>query len=190
MESLSALAARTRSGDSRARIELFDRLRPYVRALAAAPDVIPAGTHPHVDPSDLAQNVLIRVDRSLGDYRGSSEPEFHAWIKAILRNQAIDTLRGANPEIPFDANNADHNGHPVDHSTPSENLMRAERAQQLAEALEQLPEDQRIAVRLRHFDRLPLQEIGSRLGNRSADAAAQLIHRGMARLHEILSRHE
>lgn len=188
MESLSALAARTRNGDPRARIELFDRLLPYVRALAGAPDLVPQGAH--VNPSDLAQNVLLRVDRSLGDYRGSSEPEFHAWIKAILRNQAIDTLRGANPEVPFDSDNAAHNGHPVDRSTPSENLMRAERAQQVAAALEQLPEDQRNAVRLRHFDRLGLEEIGRRLGNRSADAAAQLIHRGMARLHEILSRQE
>jgi RNA polymerase sigma-70 factor, ECF subfamily len=192
MESLSALAARTQSGDVRARIELFDRLRPYVRALAGASDLIPTAAHHQVDPSDLAQNVLIRIDRSLTEYRGTSEPEFHAWIKTILRNQAIDVLRAKDPEVSFDASGSHtgRNGHPVDDSTPSGNLMRAERVRQVAEALERLPEDQRNAVRWRHFDQLPLQEIGRRLGNRSADAAAQLIHRGIARLHELLSRHE
>lgn len=190
MESLAALAVKSRTGDSRARVELFDRLRPYVRALAGSPRLIPHNGHPQVDPSDLAQNALLRIDRSLAEFRGSSDPEFHAWLKAILRNQAIDYLRGENSQVRLDGNLSGHNGHPIDHSTPSEQLMRAERIRQVAEALERLPEDQRNAVRWRHFDRLPLDEIGRRLGNRSADAAGQLVHRGIARLHEILSRDE
>jgi DNA-directed RNA polymerase specialized sigma24 family protein len=65
--------------------------------------VLPAGAQTQVDPSDLAQNVLIRVDRALADYRGSSDPEFHAWIKTILRNQAIDVLRARTSEVLFEA---------------------------------------------------------------------------------------
>lgn len=193
MDSLSALAIRTRSGDAQARIEFFDRLRPYVRALAGQPDCLPAGAYGRIDPSEITQSALVRVINSLADFQGTSDQEFCAWIRTIVRNLAIDILRGLKPVAPIDVveGHAAANGHPVaDDSSPSEKLLRAERILLVNEALKRLPEDQQNAVRWRYFDKLSIDEIAERLGGRSYDAAAQLVHRGMDRLRELLARHE
>jgi RNA polymerase sigma-70 factor (ECF subfamily) len=67
--------------------------------------------------------------------------------------------------------------------------MANEQAVVLTLALEELPADQREAVRLRHLEGLPLAEIADRLG-RSEDAVAGLLKRGMRTLRERLKDEE
>ncbi|MGD9855564.1 MAG: sigma-70 family RNA polymerase sigma factor [Planctomycetaceae bacterium] len=189
MESLSALVVRTQSADKEAEQELYERLRPYVRMLAGSRDFLPAGAHGHVDGSDLTQATLLRVAKSIPDYRGSCDRQFKAWIRQILQRQAIDLLRQQPPERPLDQSGP---GGPLrnqladDGSTPSGKLMRRERELRLLEALEQLPDDQKLAVGLRHLKKLPIEEIARQLGDRTPGATSALIYRGMNRLHELL----
>lgn len=63
--------------------------------------------------------------------------------------------------------------------------MHSEQVIQLAEALEQLAEQQREAVVLKHLSGLTLKEISERLGCTPA-AAAGLLFRGRQRLQELL----
>ena len=70
-------------------------------------------------------------------------------------------------------------------NSPSRDLRRQEEALRLAAALETLPEDQRRAVELRHLDGYSLAEAAT-LMERSAPAFAGLLHRGLARLRELL----
>jgi len=191
MQSLVVLVTRTQSGDGQAEVELFDRLRPYIRALVNSDDCVPSGSQRQLDGSDLTQSVLLRIAMSLADFRGTTDPELRAWIRSIVRHQSINLLRRAKrvATLEFNGAHAPQNGHPLaDDSTPSEKLIRSERVHRLAEALERLPDEQRDAIRWRHLENLSLEEVGRRLGNRSRGAVAQLIRRGIVRLNEILNR--
>jgi RNA polymerase sigma-70 factor (ECF subfamily) len=64
--------------------------------------------------------------------------------------------------------------------------MRNENLTRLAEAMEQLPEDQREAVTLKHLVGLTLEQIGERLG-RTQEAVAGLLYRGRIELKRRLA---
>src|SRR6516162_7889338 len=74
----------------------------------------------------------------------------------------------------------------ADQSSPSQKAERNEQLLQLADALDQLPEDQREAVVLRHLKGQSLDELARQLG-RSKAAVAGLLHRGFKRLQELLA---
>ena len=63
-------------------------------------------------------------------------------------------------------------------STPSQQVIKAERALRLAEILLSLPEAQRRAICLRHMEGLKLEAIAEELG-RSVGSVAGLIDRGL-----------
>ena len=70
-------------------------------------------------------------------------------------------------------------------SSPSRKADRAEQLVRLAAALHELPPAQRDAVELRYLAGLPLAAIAAHL-DKTAPAVAGLLHRGLARLRELL----
>ncbi len=70
-------------------------------------------------------------------------------------------------------------------TSPSQRLMRGERAVRLAAALACLPDEQAEAVRLRHLDGQSLEKIARHFG-RSERAVAGLLYRGMMNLRKGL----
>ena len=71
--------------------------------------------------------------------------------------------------------------------TPSRLVMNGEAALRFAAALESLPEDQRLAVRMRYLEGLKLAEIAENL-QKSPAAVAGLIRRGQLALRDQLGR--
>ena len=67
------------------------------------------------------------------------------------------------------------------HSSPSERAERKEQLQQLATALQALPELQRESIELFHLQGCSLKEVSELLG-RSGASVAGLIHRGLMQL--------
>ena len=65
-----------------------------------------------------------------------------------------------------------------DQTTPSEYAARRERGLLLAEALDSLPEDQRMAVELRYLGDCSLDEIAAMM-ERSKPSVAGLLRRGL-----------
>ncbi len=190
MESLSALVSRTQSGDEQAENELYEQLRPFVCTVAQSCDFVPMNSGGDADASDLTQATLLRVAKSIPEYRGSRDPQFKAWIRQILRHQAIDFLRQNTPALSLDQSGLGvwlRQGLVDDNSTPSGKFIRREQALRLLQALEQLPDDQQRAVRWRYLDGLSMQEVARRLGHRTEGAAAQLVRRGVVRLGRLLT---
>ncbi len=66
-------------------------------------------------------------------------------------------------------------------TSPSQRVVRHERAVRLAEALERLPAASRDVIALRHFEDLSFPEIASRM-ERTLDGAKNLWIRALARL--------
>jgi RNA polymerase sigma-70 factor (ECF subfamily) len=77
----------------------------------------------------------------------------------------------------------------AEQSSPSMVAERQEQLLLLAEALGQLPEDQRTAVELHHLKGMPVAELATQMG-RSGAAVTNLLYRGLKRLREQLAEKE
>jgi len=73
------------------------------------------------------------------------------------------------------------------HSSPSNRAIRNEETQIVREAIEQLPEEQREPMRLRHMENLKLSQIAERL-DMTEDAVTSHLFRGMKSLKIILQK--
>jgi RNA polymerase sigma-70 factor (ECF subfamily) len=154
-----------------------------------------------LDPSDVAQQTLLHAHQALAQFRGRSEGELAAWLRQILaRNLAravrdfARAKRDLAREQPLEAALADSSARlgawlAAEQSSPSQRAARNEEALRLAEGLEQLPEPQREALVLQHWQGWSLARIGEHLG-RSPEAVAGLLKRGLKRLRELLSEGE
>jgi RNA polymerase sigma-70 factor (ECF subfamily) len=154
-----------------------------------------------LDPSDVAQQTLLHAHQALAQFRGRSEQELAAWLRQILaRNLAMAVRdfarakRDVARERPLEAALEDSSARldawlAAEQSSPSQRAARNEDALRLAEALEQLPEAQREALVLQHWQGWSLARIGEHLG-RSPEAVAGLLKRGLKKVRQLLSEGE
>ena len=147
-----------------------------------------------VDASDVAQEAIVRATRAGDQFHGASAAEYKAWLLQILTNVFTDQVRhfrrdkrDALLEVPVDRT---INGSVArmellaDQTSPSGHFDRHERGQRLADALLQLPEDQRTAVMLKHLGGLSLAETAERMERTNA-AVAGLLRRGLKALRQL-----
>src|SRR5437762_9115764 len=71
--------------------ERLERYRNYLRLLARM-QVDPA-LRGKVDPSDVVQIAMLRAHENIRQYRGTSEPEWKAWLRTILANTIREEAR-------------------------------------------------------------------------------------------------
>ena len=165
--------------------KLLEEHRPYLKKLAEAE--LPESLRPRLDSSDLVQETLLRAFRQFGQFAGSTDAEFGAWIREILVNQIIDATRyhgryvrdvNRNQPLP-DAVSCEKT------ISGSEVVRRAEASERLRAALAKLPEQYRMVVLLRQEHDLSFEEIGKRM-ERSTDAARMLWGRAVLQLGKLL----
>jgi RNA polymerase sigma-70 factor (ECF subfamily) len=181
------LLLRARAGDAVALEQLLTTVRPRIRS--AAEGVLSPHLGVRCDASDLAQLTLLTAATAFSAFRGGTEAEFNAWLRAILRQHltAMHRLhvqaerRSLTREQTMDLGAAALS--PA--GTPSRLLLREEQRQEIDAALEQLPWEQREAVRLRFLDEWSTAQISEFLG-KSERAVAGLLWRGMSHLKTIL----
>jgi len=150
-----------------------------------------------LDASDVVQQTLLEAHEALASFRGDDLAAQAAWLRQILaRNLANavrdltrakrDVRRERSLQAALDNSASQLEGWlAAEQSSPSQKLERHERALQIAEALAQLPEAQREAVVLRHFQALPLGEIATQL-DCTAAAVAGLLQRGLKNMRASL----
>lgn len=150
-----------------------------------------------MDASDAAQQALLQAYENRAQFRGTTEAEWLAWLRAILANTLAAAARrfrtGARHlarERSFETELELSSSRlqaliAVDQSSPSERAVRCEELLRLASALACLPEDQRRALELHYLKGFPVAEVGGFLG-RSRPAVVGLLYRGLKRLREML----
>ncbi len=144
-----------------------------------------------IDLSDIVQQTLLKAHQKRDQFRGSSEAERAGWLRKILAHTLADLARKVAPrrgvrERSWQAllersSQRLESVLAADQTSPSQRAIRHEQLIRLADALAQLPDEQRQAVELRHLQGLATLEIAKRM-NRSVAAVGGLLQRGLRAL--------
>jgi RNA polymerase sigma-70 factor (subfamily 1) len=172
------LLERARGGDEGA-VEalvawLRGRLRPWAERLLGP------GLRHRIDASDVAQEVCLRIHGAFARLPADcTTPHLLAWARKILRNLVTDyrrrhgaARRDAGREVAGDA------PFPLlaaEVTPPVGRVLRGEEADRLEEALQRLPEKQRVVFQLRFREGLDNPEVARRLHIRPAYASLLLL---------------
>lgn len=153
------------------------------------------GLRKKVEPDDIFQEAAAeavkRVDQAFDDpFR---------WMCRICEQKVIDAYRryygaakrDAGREISADSPAGDQSQAGIAEllvaslTSPSEVFSREQKHLKMLQALEQIPEEQREALRLRYFEGLASREIAERLG-KSDGAVRVMLSRSLSKLQDLL----
>jgi RNA polymerase sigma-70 factor (ECF subfamily) len=190
------LLAEARRGSDTALGKLLEAYSKYLKLLARVQ--IGRRLQGKADASDIVQETFLDVHRQFPNFRGVTEPEFLAWLRRILAGQIAQMMRhylgtkGRDLKLERDlAADVDESSQALgggladSQSTPSQHVSRREQSVLLAEALEQLPEDYREVIILRHLEALSFSEVAARM-NRSENSVQKLWVRALANMRRTL----
>ena len=135
--------------------------------------------------NDAVQEAFFSAYRNLGRFRGDS---FRSWLTRIALNAATDVLRRRKrrPADPFPEWEDEAWQPPAPESEGPERVaLRRNRSRVLAAALQQITDDQRMAIVLYDVEGYDYQEIADMTGV-SLGTVKSRIHRGRLALRELL----
>jgi RNA polymerase sigma-70 factor (ECF subfamily) len=143
---------------------------------------------------DMAQEVFFRVWQSAKSYEPKAK--FTTWLYRITANLCFNELKSARRKKWFqflrfgDQHEVTIEDTFIDGSPSPEDLLLAkERNRQISDALESLPDNQRMALILRRYDALSYEEI-ARILNCSVSAVESLLVRAKRTLQKKLKNYE
>ena len=181
----AALMKRVTQGDQRAFEDLVEKYKQPVFNFIyrTIPD--------SAEAEDLAQTVFVQVYKSAARYR--VEAKFSTWLFTIARNLCLNELRrrSRHPADSLDAvsgpeeDGAARQFEDVRIVAPPDRLVQDELVAKVAEALKDLPENQRTAILLYQEQEKSYDEISEILGT-SLSATKSLIHRARETLKQRL----
>ena len=142
------------------------------------------------DAEDVAQEVFIQVFRSIHSFK--AESKLSTWIYRITSTRALDLLRSRKSKKRFgvlqrlfgESNESLYELPDFNH--PGVAMDRKENAAMLFKAINQLPENQKIAFTLHKLEDLSYQEI-SEIMQTSVAAVESIMHRAKQNLRKILT---
>ncbi len=185
-------------GDPAAVNALLERHRQTLRRLVQVR--LDRAIARRVDASDIVQDVLIEANTRLKDYLADPRMPFHLWLRHLAKDRVIEMHRrhrGAQRRsldreqaigAPAfgDRSSLDLGKMLVDQElTPAAENIRRELEQRFLTAVEQLEEDDRDIILMRHFEQLGNSEAAAALG--LSPAAAGMRHlRALRKLRSIL----
>jgi len=153
------LVERVQSGEKAA----FDILvRKYEHKLA---NVISRYIHDQSEVLDVAQDAFIKAYRALPNFRGDSA--FYTWLYRIAINTAKNHLVAASRRPPkndvdaLEAEQFEAGSGLKEYATPERLALRSELAGTIQDAIEELPEELRVAIVLRELEGLSYEEIAN-----------------------------
>ena len=148
--------------------------------------------HQKEDADDLTQEVFIQAYQSLASFKGDSE--FSTWLYRVAVNRALNYMRERKKKSIFDrldsfftrevATQSIFDG--VTEDNPEQQFILNEEREMIAQALDKLPEKQRVAMVLSKYDDMSQREIANVL-NTTEGAVEALLQRAKTTLRKELS---
>ena len=196
-EQTHELIQTAKAGDADAVNALLDRHRQAIRRMVQMR--IDKAIASRLDASDVVQDVLMEASRRLHDYMQNPGLPFHLWLRQLAKDQIIDMhrqhrvaqRRSVDRERSLDAKFADQSSLDLaaqlqDHElTPAAATIRRELEQRFLCALQDLDDDDREIIQMRHQEQLSNTEVAAALGL-SQPAAGMRYLRAVRRLREVL----
>lgn len=152
-----SLVERVQSGDKSA----YDLLvLKYQHKIAK---LVSRFVYSHAEAEDVTQEVFIKAYRALANFRGDSA--FYTWLYRIAVNTAKNYLVTMSRRPPStaleaeDVENMEMGSSLRENATPESNMLASEIGETVKNAVENLPEDLRMAIVLREIDGLSYDEI-------------------------------
>lgn len=190
------MAKSSSSQDVALKSDDIERFRPYLRVLAQTR--FQTKFQSKLDASDIVQQTMLNAYQSWEQFRGKSDAELAGWLRQILANLIIrntrdmgrgkrDVQRERSIDAELQQSSMQLGKLLADpgQGTPSQMVMKEERAAELARALMELPDDQREAILGKYWHGQSSAEIGEQL-KRSPEAVAGLLYRGLKKLREVM----
>ena len=181
------LLAAARDGDREAVEGLMDRHRDALRKLVS--HRMDRAIGQRVDASDVVQDVLLEASNRLASYLEQPTLPFHLWLRQLARDRLIDMhrrhrkaqRRSVDRERPLrarahsDRSSLDLAARLADAElTPAAASIRRDMQLRFREAIEELAEDDREILLMRHFEQLTNSEAAQAL--KLSPAAAGMRH--------------
>ena len=178
MSDEAMLVERAKAGDPEAFAEIYERCQPpiYRYIFFRVGDEHAA--------EDLTAEVFLRAVENIHRFSYRGQPLL-AWLYAIARNLVVDHHREKiRPgTLPLD------DGLPTHATSPEESTQRQMTRQELAAAIGELTEEQRMVILLKFVEGLDNEAVASLIG-KPVGAVKSLQHRALAALRRILERRE
>jgi RNA polymerase sigma factor (sigma-70 family) len=170
--------ARVREGD----MEAFRRLVETHQARVVGTISKMLGSD--AEAEDLAQQVFIRVWKSAPRYQPTAK--FTTWLFRITRNLVFNELRRKRHFV----DQADEMPEPAERrdQEPDQVLMEGELQSAIQDAINRLPESQRLAIILRRYEEMSYEEIATVMDT-TVPAVKSILFRARAELRERLEKY-
>ncbi len=194
-DSTQQLIEQVRAGNAEALGHYIQHMRQQL--LAFIDRQLGSALRRKVEPEDILQEVSADAVRSLSEVNLAQWDPF-SWLCQIVQRRIVDAhrhyigaqKRSAAREVPLAAGGSSRadliNLLVQSLTTPSRAFSRNAKEARLMEALQQLPEQQQRALKLRYMDGLPSKEIAQQLGK--SDAAVRvMLTRSLSKLQQLLA---
>lgn len=142
-----------------------------------------------IDAEDITQEVFVQVHQSVKLFKGDSK--FSTWLYRITITKSLDFEKRKKRKKRFAfvqrlfGEKEEEQHHPIEFNHPGVLLENKEKADELFKALQQIPDNQRIAFTLNKIEGLNNQEIAA-IMNTSFYAVESLLARAKASLKKKL----
>ncbi len=191
------LLRNAREGEPAAVNELMERHRTAVRQMIQMR--LDRAVAARVDASDVVQDVLLEASQRLNDFIESGSMPFHLWLRQLAKDRLIDMhrrhrgaqRRSVDREQRVGAGNSERSSLNLDgvladgQLTPAAASIRREIEQRFLTALQELGDDDRDIILMRHQEHLTNSEVAEALGL-SQPAAGMRYLRALRKLREVL----
>lgn len=161
-----------------------EKYRDYLRLWSRL--WMPQKLRKKMDASDLVQDAMLKAVHKAEDFRGSTNGQYKAWLRMILKNTLLDAVKKHRlPEESIketeDSSRRTEKWLAANEPSPDSHVAREELFELLSKFLSELPEDGQEVLVLHYIRGWKVSQIADELGRTRASVAG-LVRRGLDQL--------